>query len=44
VLIKTADYVFVDDAAGKPAGIHQSIDGRPILAVVNCDGDQAMLE
>jgi phosphoglycolate phosphatase-like HAD superfamily hydrolase len=44
VLIKTADYVFVDDAAGKPAGIHQSIGRRPILAVGNSDGDQAMLE
>jgi phosphoserine phosphatase len=44
VLIKTADYVFVDDKAGKPAGIHQSIGRRPILAVGNSDGDQAMLE
>jgi len=44
VLIKTADYVFVDDKAGKPAGIHQFIGRRPILAVGNSDGDQAMLE
>jgi phosphoglycolate phosphatase-like HAD superfamily hydrolase len=44
VLIKTADNVFVDDGAGKPAGIHQYIATRPILAVGNSDGDQAMLE
>ncbi|WP_102145285.1 HAD family hydrolase [Mycobacterium hubeiense] len=44
VLVKTADYVFVDDKAGKPAGIHQFIGRRPILAVGNSDGDQAMLE
>ena len=44
VLIKTADYVFVDDKAGKPAGIHEFIGRRPILAVGNSDGDQAMLE
>lgn len=44
VLIKTADYVFVDDKAGKPAGIHEFIARRPILAVGNSDGDQAMLE
>jgi hypothetical protein len=44
VLTKTADYVFVDDKAGKPAGIHQYIARRPILAVGNSDGDQAMLE
>jgi phosphoserine phosphatase len=42
--IKTADYVFVDDKAGKPAGIHEFIGRRPILAVGNSDGDQAMLE
>jgi hypothetical protein len=44
VLTKTADYVFVDDKAGKPAGIHEFIGRRPILAVGNSDGDQAMLE
>ncbi|MCV7066580.1 haloacid dehalogenase-like hydrolase [Mycolicibacterium farcinogenes] len=44
VLIKTADYLFVDDKAGKPAGIHEFIGRRPILAVGNSDGDQAMLE
>jgi phosphoserine phosphatase len=44
VLVKTADYVFVDDKAGKPAGIHQFIGHRPIVCVGNSDGDQAMLE
>ncbi|WP_066902726.1 HAD family hydrolase [Mycolicibacterium houstonense] len=44
VLIKTADYLFVDDKVGKPAGIHEFIGRRPILAVGNSDGDQAMLE
>lgn len=44
VLVKTADYVFVNDKDGKPAGIHNFIARRPILAVGNSDGDQAMLE
>jgi hypothetical protein len=44
VLVKTTDYVFVDDKAGKPSGIHEFIARRPILAVGNSDGDQAMLE
>jgi phosphoglycolate phosphatase-like HAD superfamily hydrolase len=43
-LTKTADYVFVDDKAGKPEGIHEFIGRRPILAVGNSDGDQAMME
>jgi len=44
VLVKTADYVFVDDKEGKAAGIHEFIGRRPILAIGNSDGDQAMLE
>lgn len=44
VLIKTMDYLLVDDKEGKPAGIHQFIGRRPILCVGNSDGDQAMLE
>jgi phosphoglycolate phosphatase-like HAD superfamily hydrolase len=44
VLVKTMDYVFVDDEAGKPSGIHEFVARRPILAVGNSDGDQAMLE
>jgi hypothetical protein len=43
-LVKTMDYVFVDDREGKPAGIHRYIGRRPILGVGNSDGDQAMLE
>ncbi len=38
------DYVFVDDKAGKPSGIHEFIARRPILTVGNSDGDEAMLE
>ena len=44
VLVKTMDYVFVDDKEGKPSGIHEFIGRRPILAVGNSDGDQAMLQ
>jgi phosphoglycolate phosphatase-like HAD superfamily hydrolase len=44
VLLKTMDYLFVDDKEGKPVGIHQFIGRRPILCVGNSDGDQAMLE
>jgi phosphoserine phosphatase len=43
-LTKTMDYVSIDDKEGKPAAIHQYIGQRPILAVGNSDGDQAMLE
>jgi phosphoserine phosphatase len=44
VLMKTMDYLFVDDKEGKPVGIHQLIGRRPIVCVGNSDGDQAMLE
>ncbi|HTY29405.1 MAG TPA: HAD family hydrolase [Mycobacterium sp.] len=44
VLIKTLDYLFVDDKAGKPAGIHEFIGRRPVIAFGNSDGDQQMLE
>ncbi len=44
VLVKTLDYLFVDDKEGKPTGIHQHIGRRPIAAFGNSDGDQAMLE
>ena len=44
ILVKTQDYVFVDDKEGKPSGIHEFIGRRPILAVGNSDGDQAMLQ
>ncbi len=32
VLVKTLDYLFVDDKIGKPVGIHQFIGRRPSLA------------
>jgi phosphoserine phosphatase len=44
VLTKTMEHIFVDDKAGKPAGIHQFIGRRPIACFGNSDGDQAMLE
>ncbi|HVX13678.1 MAG TPA: HAD family hydrolase [Pirellulales bacterium] len=44
VLVKTLDYVFVDDKEGKPAGIHQFIGRRPVMCFGNSDGDKAMLE
>ena len=44
VLVKTMDHLFVDDKAGKPAGIHQFIGRRPIAVFGNSDGDKEMLE
>jgi phosphoserine phosphatase len=44
VLVKTMDQLFVDDKAGKPAGIHQFIGRRPIACFGNSDGDLAMLQ
>lgn len=44
VLVKTSDYIFVDDESGKPVGIHEFIGRRPIIAVGNSDGDMQMLE
>ena len=44
VLVKTPDYLFVDDKAGKPVGIWQLIGRRPIACFGNSDGDQAMLQ
>jgi phosphoglycolate phosphatase-like HAD superfamily hydrolase len=44
VLIKTMDYLFVDDKEGKPVGIHQFIGRRPIACFGNSDGDKAMLQ
>ena len=43
-LVKTMNDLFIDDKAGKPAGIHQFIGRRPIACFGNSDGDQAMLE
>jgi phosphoglycolate phosphatase-like HAD superfamily hydrolase len=44
VLVKTLDHLFIDDKAGKPAGIHQFIGRRPIAVFGNSDGDKQMLE
>jgi phosphoglycolate phosphatase-like HAD superfamily hydrolase len=35
---------FLDDAAGKPVGIHRFIGKVPVFCAGNSDGDQAMLE
>jgi hypothetical protein len=35
---------FVDDKAGKPVGIQQHIERRPIAAFGNSDGDLQMLQ
>ena len=44
VLVKTMDYMFVNDTTGKPVGIHQAIGRRPIACFGNSDGDHAMLQ
>jgi hypothetical protein len=43
-LLKEAKVEFIDDGAGKPAGINRFIGRRPILAFGNSDGDHAMLQ
>ncbi len=44
VLVKTLDYLFVNDKAGKPVAIWQFIGRRPIACFGNSDGDHAMLQ
>jgi hypothetical protein len=44
VLLRLPEIDFIDDHAGKPIGIHQSIGRRPIAAFGNSDGDFEMLE
>jgi phosphoglycolate phosphatase-like HAD superfamily hydrolase len=44
VLVKLPEVQFVDDKAGKPAGIETFIGRRPIAAFGNSDGDREMLE
>jgi phosphoglycolate phosphatase-like HAD superfamily hydrolase len=44
VLIKLPEVDFIDDKAGKPVGIQQSIGRRPIAAFGNSDGDLQMLQ
>lgn len=43
-IVKKAGIEFVDDKAGKPAGIDTQIGKRPIFAGGNSDGDFEMLE
>ena len=42
-LFRLAEIDFIDDKAGKPVGIQQSIGRRPIAAFGNSDGDYEML-
>lgn len=44
VLMRLPEINFIDDKAGKPAGINEHIGRRPIFAVGNSDGDRQMLE
>jgi haloacid dehalogenase-like hydrolase len=44
VLVRLPKIDFIDDKAGKPAGINSHIGRRPIAAFGNSDGDQQMLE
>jgi hypothetical protein len=44
VLVKLAQIDLLDDAAGKPVGIHKHIGRRPIAAFGNSDGDLQMLQ
>ena len=44
VITKSLDYMFVNDRAGKPVGIHQFIGRRPVICCGNSDGDHAMLQ
>lgn len=43
-LVKIAKVEFIDDGAGKPAGINRFIGQRPIFAFGNSDGDLQMLQ
>jgi phosphoglycolate phosphatase-like HAD superfamily hydrolase len=44
VLVKLLDIDFVNDNAGKPAGIQKHIGRRPIASFGNSDGDLEMLQ
>jgi phosphoglycolate phosphatase-like HAD superfamily hydrolase len=43
-LIKEPKVEFIDDHEGKPVGINRFIGRRPLYALGNSDGDQAMLQ
>lgn len=44
VLVRLPEIAFIDDKAGKPAGIHRLIGRRPLAAFGNSDGDLEMLQ
>jgi hypothetical protein len=44
VLVRLPEINFIDDKAGKPAGIHTHIGRRPLAAFGNSDGDFEMIE
>src|SRR6266567_8264562 len=44
VLVRLPEINFIDDKAGKPAGINQHIGRRPVMAFGNSDGDREMWE
>lgn len=44
VIVKLPELDFVDDKAGKPAGIQRHIGRRPVAAFGNSDGDLQMLQ
>ena len=44
MLFRLPQVNFVDDKAGKPAGINEHIGRRPIAAFGNSDGDLEMLQ
>jgi len=43
-IVKLSEDLFIDDKAGKPAGIYRHIGRRPIFAAGNSDGDYEMLQ
>ncbi len=43
-LVRLPQVNFIDDKAGKPAGINEHIGRRPVAAFGNSDGDRQMLE
>jgi hydroxymethylpyrimidine pyrophosphatase-like HAD family hydrolase len=43
-LFRSPEINFIDDKAGKPVGINESVGRRPIAAFGNSDGDLEMLQ
>lgn len=44
VIVRLPELNFIDDKAGKPAGIQHHIGRRPLMAFGNSDGDRQMLQ